>query len=168
MERKTYMTNSGRRAHPHDPRHWRNGQPGWRARRPPARLKRLARSRPDPITRQRKGAGARRARREVVAGDMDDIPSIDAAMEGAYGVFSVQSQAAEDDPQLEKRRALPSPTLRKGQGSATSSTPPPAAQRSRTAASVTGTPSGRLSLTSNNSVSPTRSSARSHSWRTTS
>ena len=43
---------------------------------------------------------------EVVAGDMDDIPSIDAAMDGAYGVFSVQSQAAEDDAQLEKRQGI--------------------------------------------------------------
>ncbi|MCY4575288.1 MAG: NmrA/HSCARG family protein [Chloroflexi bacterium] len=43
---------------------------------------------------------------EIIEGDMDDVVSIDAAMEGAYGVFSVQSQAAEDDPQLEMRQGV--------------------------------------------------------------
>lgn len=38
---------------------------------------------------------------EVVQGDLNDVPSLDAAMKGAYGVFSVQGQAPEDDPMLE-------------------------------------------------------------------
>ena len=95
------------RLNPHNPRHRSHRQPGWRARRPPARLKRLARSRPDPVPPERKSARrSPRAVWKIVAGDMDDIPPIDAAMDGAYGVFSVQSQAAEDDPQLEKRQGI--------------------------------------------------------------
>ena len=43
---------------------------------------------------------------EIVAGDMDDVASLDAAMEGAYGVFSVQDQAAEDDPMHEARQGI--------------------------------------------------------------
>lgn len=43
---------------------------------------------------------------EIVAGDMDDIASIDAAMEGAYGVFSVQSEAGSDDPMHETRQGV--------------------------------------------------------------
>ena len=34
---------------------------------------------------------------EVVAGDMDDSTTLDTAMQGAYGVFSVQGEAPEDD-----------------------------------------------------------------------
>ncbi len=43
---------------------------------------------------------------EIVPGDMDDVASLDAAMEGAYGVFSVQDQAAEDDPMHEARQGI--------------------------------------------------------------
>ena len=43
---------------------------------------------------------------EIVAGDMDDVALLDAAMEGAYGVFSVQGQAAEDDPMHEAQQGI--------------------------------------------------------------
>lgn len=43
---------------------------------------------------------------EIVAGDMDDVVSLDAAMEGAYGVFSVQGEARGDDPMHEARQGI--------------------------------------------------------------
>ena len=43
---------------------------------------------------------------EVVAGDMDDSASLDAAMQGAYGVFSVQGEAPEDDKMNEARQGV--------------------------------------------------------------
>ncbi len=43
---------------------------------------------------------------EIVAGNMDDVASLDAAMQGVYGVFSVQDQAAEDDPMHEARQGI--------------------------------------------------------------
>ena len=43
---------------------------------------------------------------EVVAGDMDDVASIDAAMQGAYGVFSMQTEAGGDDPMNEARQGI--------------------------------------------------------------
>ena len=43
---------------------------------------------------------------EVVAGDMDDSTTLDTAMRRAYGVFSVQGQAAEDDPMHEARQGI--------------------------------------------------------------
>ena len=43
---------------------------------------------------------------EIVTGDMDDVASLDAAMQGAYGVFSVQDQAPEDDPMHEARQGI--------------------------------------------------------------
>ena len=43
---------------------------------------------------------------EIVSGDMDDVASLDAAMEGAYGVFSVQGEARGDDPMHEARQGI--------------------------------------------------------------
>ena len=43
---------------------------------------------------------------EIVAGDMDDVTSLDAAMQGAYGVFSVQSEARGADPMHETRQGV--------------------------------------------------------------
>ncbi len=43
---------------------------------------------------------------EIVAGDLDDDASLMAAMQDAYGVFSVQGQAAEDDPMHEARQGI--------------------------------------------------------------
>ncbi len=43
---------------------------------------------------------------EIVAGDMDDVASIDAAMAGAYGVFSMQGEAGGDDPMYEARQGI--------------------------------------------------------------
>lgn len=43
---------------------------------------------------------------EIVAGDMDDVASIDAAMQGVYGVFSMQGEAGEDDPMSEARQGI--------------------------------------------------------------
>ena len=43
---------------------------------------------------------------EVVAGDMDDSTTLDTAMQGAYGVFSVQGEAPEDDKMHEARQGI--------------------------------------------------------------
>ena len=43
---------------------------------------------------------------QIVSGDMDDVASLDAAMEGVYGVFSVQGQAPEGDPMHEARQGI--------------------------------------------------------------
>ena len=43
---------------------------------------------------------------EIVAGDMDDVASLDAAMQGAYGAFSVQSEAGGDAPMNEARQGI--------------------------------------------------------------
>ena len=43
---------------------------------------------------------------EVVAGEMDDPATLDAAMQGAYGVFSVQGEAPEDDKMNEARQGI--------------------------------------------------------------
>ncbi len=61
------------------------------------------------LTRSPDGEKARAlARRgvQVVAGDMDDAAALDAAMEGAHGVFSMQEQAPEDDPMHEARQGI--------------------------------------------------------------
>jgi uncharacterized protein YbjT (DUF2867 family) len=43
---------------------------------------------------------------EVFQADMNDTPSLLAAMQGAYGVFSVQGQAPEGDPMQEARQGI--------------------------------------------------------------
>jgi uncharacterized protein YbjT (DUF2867 family) len=53
-----------------------------------------------PATRSLRELGA-----QIVQGDLDDVTSIDAAMTGAYGVFSVQSWRP-DGPEAEQRRGI--------------------------------------------------------------
>ncbi len=52
-------------------------------------------------TRELAGRGV-----EMVRGDMDDESSVRAAMDGVYGVFSVQGQAPAGDPMYEARQGM--------------------------------------------------------------